>query len=167
MNAKLAIWVLLGVSLTCSSILDASASAAPPFTHGVLAAGAYVPPSVFVDENLLPFYSLYPPVYYNRPVRYSYGSSPFAWGPYACEPGAYYSSGPSAGVFSRTPAVVRNSYVGSAGAIAPVSRPSAPQPLRIVNRHVLPAKSLDIAPAALVARRPVVIHPAALARLSE
>ncbi len=166
MNAKLAIWVLLGVSVTCGTMLDASASGAVPFTQGVLAAGAYVPPSVFVDENLLPFYSLYPPVYYSRPVRHSYGSTPFAWGPYAGQPyaygpGAYYSGGPA---FGPAPAVVRNSRVGGTATVAPVS---APKPLLVVNRFVSPTKSLGIAAATPAARQPAVIHPMAIAGLSE
>jgi len=164
MNAKLAIWVILGVSLTCSTMLDASASEVVPFTRGVLASGAYVPPSVFVDSNLLPFYSLYPPVYYSRPISHSYGSTPFAWGPCANGPDAYYSGGPA---FVRAPAVVRNTHIGSMGAIAPVTCPSAPKPLRIVNRHASSKKTHSVAAEATDARQPVVIHPTALARLSE
>jgi len=161
MNAKLAIWVLLGVSLTCSFMFDTSASAAVPFTRGVLAAGAYVPPSVFVDENLLPFYSLYPPVYYSYPVKHSYGSSPFTWGPCASGFDAYYSGG---SVFRSVPASVRNSHVNRLGAVMPAS-PAGP--LRIVNRFVSPTKSLGVARAATDAQQPEVIRPTALARLSE
>ena len=145
MNAKLAICVLLGVSFTCGSMFDTSASGAEPLTRGFLVAGAYVPPSVFVDSNLLPFYSLYPPVYYSHPVRRPYGFTPFAWRPCTYGPGAYYSGGPALG---RAPA-------------------SVPKPLRIINRYARPAKSSAITPATTTARQPAVIHPTALAGLSE
>ncbi len=171
MNAKPAIWILLGVLgtlIACSFPLASSAEGGTPFSFGVVAAGGYVPPSAFVEANL-PFYALYPPVYYSYPIRYSYGRTPFAWGPYGHGSRVYGSRGycadvPVARVRPRrvpTPLVVRNTYVRGIAAAEPAANRSARKPLRIVNPFVSPAKSSRTIPTALVGL------PTALAELPE
>jgi hypothetical protein len=39
------------------------------------------PYNLFDNERVVPYFSLYPPVYYSRPVARSYGWSPFAYPP--------------------------------------------------------------------------------------
>ena len=167
MNVKLAIWVLLGVVVICGFPLTASAGGGSPFSFGVVATGAYVPPSVFVQENL-PYYALYPPVYYSYPTRVSYGFTPFAWGPYGYSPGAYCRNVSAAKAPPRAPVVIRNTHVRANKAVEPAVSQSVVKPLRVVNPFVSPAKyTRTTTPSARMARRPHVIHPASLAGLSE
>lgn len=107
-------------------------------------AGTVVPPANFQDR--VPFFSLFPPVYYSYPVPRPYGYSPFAypgWTPTphveAVEPetvvNPYIYTAPTAPTAPKSPAVAPPVRPSSQKHAA-VSRTKSTGPLRIVNPYV-------------------------------
>lgn len=110
------------------------------------------------DVGPLPYYSLYPPVYYSQPVPRTYGYSPFAYPPGYLTPEVEWVQ----------PKVLRNPHVPennvprkSATQSAPRSTPPAdrttaiPMPKVIVNPYV----ESSVAWSAAAVRRPLVVKP--------
>jgi hypothetical protein len=80
---------------------------------------------VFMHDRM-PQYSMFPPVYYSRPVPRPYGYSPFAYPPGVLTP--------PMGAVSRSPVIIVNPY---APAIKPSQSTDAkPEPLVIHNPYV-------------------------------
>ena len=82
MSGRMRLWIGCGVlSLVCLSATSASAQ------NGILfgQAGGYGIGSYNygggINQPTLPYFSLYPPVYYSHPVPRTYGYSPFAYPP--------------------------------------------------------------------------------------
>ena len=74
----------------------------------------------------VPYFSLYPPVYYSYRVARIYGYSPFAYPPGVMTPGSEPAR----------PIVIQSSYAPGEAIETPEGRASGPQPLRIDNPFV-------------------------------
>jgi hypothetical protein len=71
------------------------------------------------NENRIPYYALFPPVYYSYPIARPYGDSPFA------SPPGYYGPGAEDG----GPKTIVNPYAEPGGAAPPNAAPSNPAPV--------------------------------------
>ncbi len=78
-----------------------------------------LPYNYFQNQQELPYFSKFPPVYYSYPVARTYGYSPFAYPPGTMTP--EIEGGPA------PPAQIINPYVPQPGAPQP-QRPAGPQP---------------------------------------
>ena len=178
MNAKQAIWVLAVSVAMCGICSDGTAWGTMDAGTGYFFASSYVSPGVYGGENL-PYYALFPPVYYSYPVRAPYGTSPFAQVPYPYAGYGYTgvdscaAAAPSPVAPSPSPKLVKNPYVLSGDPVeTPVVAQSAPKPLRIVNPFVAGASGSGssaasrptVLPTSVATVSPQVDYPAALAR---
>ena len=103
-------------------------------------------PSVYATESV-PYYALYPPVYYSYHVARTYGYSPFAYPPGVLTPG---SEPPCAGAYP--------------SATGETESQQGPQPLKIDNPFVEQSGRQGVTSSRKpVGRRPQVIYPAAVA----
>jgi hypothetical protein len=120
--------------------LAGSARAEGPY-YGGWGGGCWYPPSVAYSPERLPYFALYPPVYYSSQiVPRTYGQSPFAWPPVVPAP-------------------------EEAAAPAAASPPSPP-PLRIINPYVAqPNEVSKPAAARSPAHVPLVVYPAGAMQL--
>ena len=105
--------------------------------------------SVYATESI-PYYALYPPVYYSYRVARTYGYSPFAYPPGVLTPG------------SEPPrAIVQNVSPGTAGE---TDSQQGPQPLKIDNPYVEQSGGPGMTKGGQpIGRRPHVVYPAAVA----
>ena len=85
-------------------------------------------PGLYVQERL-PYFALYPPVYYSHPVARPYGYSPFAYPPGTITPD----------VVRPQPLMVVNRFVAQSAAIEKPTKTAGP--LRIRNPYVDPPAS--------------------------
>jgi hypothetical protein len=113
MTAQRAILAALAVGVILGVAQPALATNGSYFWNYGCGPWGYFPPGGYYPERI-PYYSLYPPVYYSHPVPRTYGYSPFAYPP---------------GIF--TPPSEYSGYSGYAEAAAPQTRP-----LRIANPYV-------------------------------
>jgi hypothetical protein len=152
MNAKLILVglasVVVLVPLGTASGQDWSAGS-PYSSNG----WGYGWPATSYAGEAIPYFSLFPPVYYSYPVPRTYGYSPFAYPPGFVTPSPQLARA----------AITQNSYAMSGGA-EPVAQQRRP-PLRIDNPFVGPPSppgvSMNQKP---LSRQPKVIYPAAMAR---
>jgi hypothetical protein len=127
------------VTVTLSAVvlvvcLAGSARAADAAYYGGWGGGSWYPPSVTYNQVKLPYFALYPPVYYSQIVPRAYGQSPFAYPPVVPAP-------EEAGVAAASP--------------------PSPQPLRIVNPYVTqPGEVSKPTPSPPPAHVPLVVYPA-------
>ena len=86
MLRRVSLWVACGVLLTtCFSASQAAAQFGP----GGYGLGFYnYGGSYYGNTFRIPYYALYPPVYYSYPVPRTYGYSPFAYPPGTMTPAA-------------------------------------------------------------------------------
>jgi len=164
MNVKVVMLMILCAFVVLGISTESQAAWNSPVGSSFLVSAPYVPPSVFVNDNL-PFYALYPPVYYSYPVRYPYGFTPFAQFSYLY--GAGYGYGPvcSAAPPDAPPVSVKNPYV-TAGSTAESVAESRPKPLKIINPYVVAANESTPALATTVTARRQVVYPMAWAGLT-
>ena len=106
-------------------------------------------PSVYATESV-PYYALYPPVYYSYRVARTYGYSPFAYPPGVLTPG------------SEPPrAMVQNVYPSATGE---TESQQGPQPLKIDNPFVEQSGGPGVTSSRKpIGRHPQVVYPAAVA----
>jgi hypothetical protein len=101
----------------------------------------------------IPFYALYPPVYYSQPVPRTYGYSPFAYPPGFVTPEVEAAA---------VPEVMVNPHVPSA---KPMNASVTVRPLQMTNPHVQQAMAAvepaEIEPAPL-AERTLAVNPSDL-----
>jgi hypothetical protein len=151
MNAKL---LLVGVAgliafgLPCGANGQDEVYASP---YALASWGCYYPGTYSLE--LVPYFTLHPPVYYSYRVARTYGYSPFPYPPGVLTPGSEPSR----------PAIVRNVYVDES-AEAPTSG-RGPQPLRIDNPFVDQPGGPGVAKGGKPAgRQPQVVYPTAMAQ---
>lgn len=111
--------------------------------------GYGMPYNLYGMEHI-PYYSLYPPVYYSYPVPRTYGYSPFAY-----PPGTMTPDVPAA-----EPKLMLNPFVPRRQTEQPAKDQTASQPLRIRNPFVDGNSAQEPAQVSLREERPKVIHPA-------
>ena len=150
MNLRVKVCLTLAVAAAAS--LAGSGAKAQYFGgcgFGGYGYGYGIPYNVYGQDSI-PYFALYPPVYYSHPVARPYGFSPFAYPPGVTTPNgvAYYSSSamPSrqaryrvkpqttVGKTAAAPVVIENPYFHKEGQVAAQapgksSRKSAPKPL--------------------------------------
>ncbi len=103
----------------------------------------------------VPYFSLYPPVYYSYRVARTFGYSPFAYPPGVMTPGSE----------SPRPIVVQSVYASGEAAEASETRQGGPPPLRIDNPFVAESERAGVTKGrATPLRHPQVVFPAALAQ---
>lgn len=98
--------------------------------YGFLGNGPY---NNLYDAGPIPYYSLYPPVYYSQPVPRTYGYSPFAYPPGFMTPEIEWAQ-PKVMI---NPHVPQKSSTKPAQRSAPLDRTAA-GPKMIVNPYVVP-----------------------------
>jgi hypothetical protein len=141
----------------CGVLIAASFCASPASAQIAIGPGGYGLGYFNYQYNQprIPYYALYPPVYYSYPVPRTYGYSPFAYPPGVQTPEVEMSTplsitnpyfhGSVAGAVDATP---------SSGAKAPADRTTsarkAPEPLVVINPYVAQPKG-DQDPSALQA----------------
>jgi hypothetical protein len=103
-------------------LTNLSVSAAWPYNQ--FYPNCYVGNYSTYSQESIPYYALYPPVYYSYPVARTYGLYPFAY---------YAEAAPSQSV-AIEPKMVRNSFVEQKSVEEP--KLLSQQPLRIVNPFV-------------------------------
>ncbi len=79
MMARVNLWVVCGVLLAGS--VGASSAKAQFLSGGGYGLGFFNYGNTGVNYERIPYYALYPPVYYSYPVARTYGYSPFAYPP--------------------------------------------------------------------------------------
>ena len=79
MIGRVNLWVMSGVLLAASAC--ASQANAQFLSGGSYGLGFFNYGSPWVYQQRIPYYALYPPVYYSYPVARTYGYSPFAYPP--------------------------------------------------------------------------------------
>jgi hypothetical protein len=79
MKGSAKLWFGCGVLLAAS--LSASTAQAQFLSGGAYGLGFFDYGSPYVYQQRIPYYALYPPVYYSYPVARTYGYSPFAYPP--------------------------------------------------------------------------------------
>ena len=79
MNGRVNLWIVCGVLLASS--ICASTAEAQFMSGGSYGLGFFNYGSPQVYQQRIPYYALYPPVYYSYPVARTYGYSPFAYPP--------------------------------------------------------------------------------------
>jgi hypothetical protein len=108
-----------------------------------------------VSANDVPYFSLYPPVYYSYRVARTYGYSPFAYPPGVMTPG----SEPPREV------VVRGAYPAGEAAETSEEQQGGPKPLRIDNPFVEQRNRTGVTKNhGMDGHRPQVVFPAAMAQ---
>jgi len=130
MNAKRAIWVVLGVAVIVgppSTATSAEGLYLPDSSPGYRL-HLYLPRSVYGREHI-PYFALHPPVYYSYPVPRPYGYSPYAYPPGTMTPKFK----------PNRPVVIQNRYVPTEADIAAKPNRTARAPLMITNPHVVPS----------------------------
>lgn len=122
--------------------LAGSARAVPgPYFWGWGCGGSWYPPGAGYSADRLPYYALYPPVYYSGIVPRTYGQSPYAYPAYP-------------------PAAVPPQGSDAAAPVAP-----SPSPRLVINPYVSqPEEVSSPARPADAAGMPLVVYPAALRR---
>jgi hypothetical protein len=129
------IMLIAGVALTISTIsYDSPAKAQAPYCGGWGACGINFPYGLYGSRvEDVPYFSMFPPVYYSQPVPRAYGWSPFAYPPGTMTPE----------VVADQPQDITNPYVPQKSESKPVKptsartasyRPSVPQLL--INPYV-------------------------------
>ena len=79
MSGRFYLWIVCSMVLLCS--LFASPAKAQFLSGGSYGLGFFNYGSPYVYQQRIPYYALYPPVYYSYPVARTYGYSPFAYPP--------------------------------------------------------------------------------------
>ena len=145
MNKKLIVVGLVGVVVMLGAC-RASGQGWGVFPYAP--AWGYGYPNACATESV-PYYALYPPVYYSYRVARTYGYSPFAYPPGVLTPG------------SEPPrSVVQNVYPSATGE----TESQGPQPLKIDNPFVEQSGGPGVTSSRKpVGRRPQVVYPAAVA----
>jgi hypothetical protein len=113
-------------------------------------------PSIYYNSYQIPYYALYPPVYYSRPVPRTYGDSPY---PYP--PGLAYYQAPVA--YSQ-PQIIKNDHVDEEN---PPPDQQARVPLRVANPYVVQSDKSSMSEGikrATAKTKPSIVHPALIAR---
>jgi hypothetical protein len=93
--------------------------------------GWYLAPRVDQLARHVPYYALFPPVYYSHPVRWPYGCSPLARLPGVCA-----DFGEIAGIARVEPLTIRNPFVSQPELAAEPVRQSSATPLVVRNPYV-------------------------------
>jgi hypothetical protein len=131
MKPRLAV-LLLATLCWAASTSGPSAYAQSPYPAGCW--WPYSGPYAGGSWEELPYFAVFPPVYYRGVTPRTYGYSPFAWVGEAAAPQRFVASETSGGA----PLVVINQYVaGNVARQVPVSA-AAPPPLLIKNPYVKP-----------------------------
>jgi hypothetical protein len=152
MNARL---ILVGLVGLAALALPRSASGqngtygwpCGPYCSGYGYASSYL--------SDVPYFSLYPPVYYSYRVARTYGYSPFAYPPGVMTPGSE----------SPRPVMVQSTYGAGEAAETSEGRQGGPPPLRIENPFVEQSERAGVTKSrGTSARRPQVVFPAAMAQ---
>jgi hypothetical protein len=86
MLARVNLWVVCGTLLVAS--LSASSAKAQFMSGGGYGLGFFNYGNTGLYFERIPYYALYPPVYYSYPVARTYGYSPFAYPPGTMTPQA-------------------------------------------------------------------------------
>jgi hypothetical protein len=137
MSGRVKLWI--GVAIIVVAGCASSAQAQIGFGPGPYGLGFF---NYGYNQPRIPYYALYPPVYYSYPVPRTYGYSPFAYPPGTATPELAL---PAAAI------EIRNPYVPSPG--IPRPRPtadrSASAPRMYLNPYV--AKARNAGSAALAA----------------
>lgn len=133
MIGRVNLWLGCGVMLA-AGFWASSASAQVAFGPGGYGLGFF---NYGYEAPRIPYYALYPPVYYSYPVARPYGYSPFAYPPGVLTPE----------IAPRTSAVIyRNPFVGSKKAAAPPSDDKTTSRARMYyNPYVAPADTASLA----------------------
>jgi hypothetical protein len=143
MNLRLRICLTVAVA-AAASLAGSSAMAQYFGGYGFGGYGYGIPYNVYGQQSI-PYFALYPPVYYSHPVARPYGFSPFAYPPGITTPNgvAYYSGAvysrqaryrvkpqTTAGKTAAAPLVIENPYFHKEGQVAAkASDKSSPRPL--------------------------------------
>ncbi len=177
MNAKRVIWVLLAIAVVAATSSPATADGPYPYYYGAyygdLAPWAHAATQVGQHTGV-PYYALYPPVYYSHPVKRTYGRSPLAYLPgyFGFDPAAALGDAPSAYGSGRRaasptpvrPVTVKNPYVADGAGVAPDTQQASRGPLRLINPYVEASGDSPAVLAVAEHRRPQVVFPTAMAR---
>ncbi len=166
MSTRHVIWVILAMAVVAGMSSPATAQGWPyPYHYGVYGPWAYTAQHVGQHTGV-PYYALYPPVYYSHAVKRPYGLSPFADLPVGHGYGAAHSTCGPARVAARPkpaePLLLKNPHVADHSAVAPQQQQASRAPLRIVNPYVV----VDVSDALAAAeqRQPQRIFPTASAQ---
>lgn len=152
MNGRMAIWVILAGLAICGTPSAATAANGPWLSRWGLSPWVYLPPSIYVHEQL-PYFAVHPPVYYSHIVRRPYGLLPYP-----------YLPPPAAEVTLQGPAIVGGRHVtGNGGATRALARRPS-KPLTIINPYVVPPADPDVPPESTLPHQPQVSYPAAMAK---
>ena len=147
MNLRLKASLILAVAAAAS--LAGSSAKAQYFGGCGFGGYGYGMPYNVYGQDSIPYFALYPPVYYSHPVPRPYGFSPFAYPPGVTTPNgvAYYSGTvpnrqaryrvkpqTTVGKTAAAPLVIENPFVRKAGQVAGKSSgkssgKASPQPL--------------------------------------
>jgi hypothetical protein len=150
MNTRL---ILVGVALVVVLAYSGTASGQDWPSGSQYSSGGWGWPATSYAGEALPYFSLFPPVYYRYPVARTYGYSPFAYPSGFVTPDSQLPRGANG----------QNSYAMSGGG-EPAAQQRRP-PLRIDNPFVGPPSppgvTMNQKP---LSRQPKVIYPAAMAR---
>ena len=131
MMARVNLWVVCGVLLTgslCTSTAKAQFLSGGGYGLGFFNYGGY---GGYATAERIPYYALYPPVYYSYPVARTYGYSPFAYPPGTMTP---QSAPPAAANFI-------NPYRKPAPAAQPAGDKTAGVPRTYINPYVAQARA--------------------------
>ena len=113
----------------------------------------YGSPGIY--SSSIPYFSLFPPVYYSYHVSRTYGYSPFAYPPGVMTPGSEFVG----------PTIIQNVYPAGEGGETSSGRVEGPPPLRIDNPYVdQPDRRTGSDSRRSTDRHPQVVFPAAVAR---
>ena len=123
---RLSVGLAIAVLIGCLSV-GAGSAQAQVFAPSYGFAGGTGPYNMYTQDQP-PFYALYPPVYYSRPMSRAYGFSPFAYPPGYSTPQNYFTS----------PMGLQTSAIYDTNAPAPMANTvaQAPTPLVIENPFV-------------------------------
>lgn len=152
MNAKRLVVVLL-VGAAVVAVADQASARWGPYPPAYVVSPWVVSARTGYVHEHVPYYVLHPPVYYSHVVRRPYGLSPYP----------YFGNATCADSTDQRPVVIRNRFVATSGPATASPVRSAPQPLRIINPHVVSLDDPGVSRQAVMPRPPQVVHPIAMA----
>jgi hypothetical protein len=136
MIARVNLWVVCGVLL--AGCVFTSSAHAQFLSGGGYGLGFFnYGQNDGFNQNRIPYYALYPPVYYSYPVARPYGYSPFAYPPGTMTPQA----APQAAAVE-----YRNPFVPSDSNPQPAADKSASVPRTYINPYVVQARAASSEP---------------------
>lgn len=150
MHVRKSSHLILGASLISALLGSAASGQVAP--AGPWGCGYGLPYNLYVGDSI-PYFALYPPVYYSYSVPRTYGYSPFAYPPGVMTPE----------VESVAPAVMINPYVPQKRSPKAVIERTAGGPVTIINPFVVqPGDGQGIPVGSPDRRRSQVIFPASM-----